>query len=139
VAKILIVDDEESDRLIIQAILELAGHETYLAQDGKEALRQFASLGIDAVVTDLQMPDVHGFELITVLRDFAKPPAVIAVSGTGVFQLQMAEALGARHTLTKPLDPVQLVEAVRLALEAAGHTPSPEVTRDDARASESDE
>ncbi len=118
-AKVLIVDDEEADRLIAQAILERAGHETFFAHDGEEALREYALRGIDVVVTDLQMPEVHGFELITVLRDFAKPPALVAVSGTGPFQLQMAEALGARYTLTKPLDPELLVDAVRRALEDA--------------------
>ena len=116
VARILIVDDEEADRLLIQAILEHAGHETVFAADGEEALRQLALKSIDIVVTDLQMPEVHGFELITVLRDFEKPPGVIAVSGTGPFQLHMAEALGAKYTLTKPLDPQLLVDAVNRTL-----------------------
>ncbi len=116
-AKILIVDDEESDRLLVQAILERAGHETFFAEDGEEALREYALHGIDLVVTDLQMPEVHGFELITILREFAKPPAVIAVSGTGPFQLHMAEALGAKYTLQKPLNPKLLLTAVDDALE----------------------
>jgi two-component system NtrC family sensor kinase len=116
VAKILIVDDEEADRLIAQAILERAGHETFFAFDGEDALRQYALKGVEVVITDLQMPEVHGFELITVLRDFEKPPAVIAISGTGSFQLSMAEALGAKYTLTKPLDPDLLIDAVNRAL-----------------------
>ena len=118
-AKILIVDDEEGDRLIAQAILERAGHETFFAHDGEDALRQFALKGIDVVVTDLQMPEVHGFELITVLRDFAKPPALVVVSGTGQFQLHMAEALGAKYTLQKPLTPEILIDAVDRALADA--------------------
>lgn len=115
-ARILIVDDEESDRLIAQAILAKAGHQTFFAHDGEEALRQYSSTGIDLVLTDLQMPEVHGFELITVLRDFDDPPAIVAVSGTGQFQLHMAEALGARHTLTKPIDPDSLLDAIDRAL-----------------------
>lgn len=116
-AKILIVDDEESDRLLVQAILEHAGHETFFAENGEDALREYALHGIDLVVTDLQMPEVHGFELITILREFDKPPAVIAVSGTGPFQLHMAEALGAKYTLQKPLNAKLLVTAVNDALE----------------------
>lgn len=116
VAKILIVDDEEGDRLIAEAILMRAGHECFFAHDGEEALRQYQLKGIDVVLTDLQMPEVHGFELITVLRDFHPPPALVAVSGTGQFQLSMAEALGAHYTLTKPLDPTLLVDAVARAL-----------------------
>lgn len=127
-AKILIVDDEEGDRLLAQAILERAGHETHFAHDGEEALRQYALRGVDLVLTDLQMPEVHGFELISVLRDFEKPPALVVVSGTGQFQLHMAEALGAKYTLSKPLDPELLIDAVDRALAeaSAGRDPGPD-------------
>ena len=116
-ARVLIVDDEEGDRLIAQAILARAGHETFFAHDGEDALRQFALTGIDVVLTDLQMPEVHGFELISVLRDFERPPALVVMSGTGQFQLQMAEALGAKYTLRKPLDPKLLLDAIERALK----------------------
>lgn len=115
VARILIVDDEESDRLLVQAVLARAGHETIVVEDGEQALRSLLEGGIDVVVTDLQMPDVHGFELITILREFSPPPAVIALSATGPFQLHMAEALGAQWTLRKPLDPQLLLDAVQRA------------------------
>lgn len=117
-ARILIVDDEESDRLLVQAVLARAGHETVVVEGGEEALRAFLESGIDIVVTDLQMPDVHGFELISILREFDPPPAVIAISATGPFQLHMAEALGAEWTLLKPLDPRLLLDAVSRALES---------------------
>jgi FixJ family two-component response regulator len=63
------------------------------------------------------MPEVHGFELISVLRDFERPPALVVMSGTGQFQLHMAEALGAKYTLQKPLDPRMLLDAIERALE----------------------
>ena len=115
-ARILIVDDEESERLLMQAILARAGHETFFAEDGAGALKQLEAHGVDIVITDLHMPDGHGFELITVLREFEKPPGLIAVSATGPFQLHMAEALGAKHTLQKPLDPKLLLGAVNQVL-----------------------
>ena len=118
--RILIVDDEEADRLLIQAILLRAGYETVLAPTGEEAFRSFLESGIDVVITDLQMPDIHGFELITILREFDPPPGVIAVSGTGPIQLHMAESLGARWTLQKPLNPELLLDAVERALAARG-------------------
>lgn len=117
-ARILIVDDEESDRLLVQAVLARAGHDTVVVEGGEEALREFLKSGIDIVVTDLQMPDVHGFELISILREFNPSPAVIALSATGPFQLHMAEALGAEWTLLKPLDPKLLLDAVGRAVEA---------------------
>ena len=114
-ARILIVDDEEMDRLLVQAVLARAGHETVVVEDGEDALRRYLESGIEIVITDLQMPDVHGFELISILREFTPPPAVIALSATGPFQLHMAEALGAEWTLKKPVDPNLLLDAVRRA------------------------
>ena len=111
-ARILIVDDEESDRLLERTILERRGHEAFLAANGEEALRKYQLKGIDVVITDLQMPEVHGFELITVLRDFSPRPSIIAVSGTGPDQLLMANALGAKFTLSKPIDAEKLIAAV---------------------------
>lgn len=118
-ATILIVDDDEADRLIAQAILVRAGHETFFAHDGEDALRQYALREIDLVLTDLHMPAVHGFELISVLRDFEKRPALVVMSGTGQVQLHMAEALGAKFTLQKPLDPELLLRTVDEALADA--------------------
>ena len=120
-ARILIVDDEEADRLLAKAILERAGHETYTAEGGEEALKQFLAGGIDVVLTDLQMPDVHGFELIAILQEFDPRPAVVAVSSSGAFKLHMAESLGARVTIRKPLDPVTLLDSVdRVLTDSSG-------------------
>ena len=119
-ATILIVDDEESDRLIAQAILARAGHRTHFANDGDEALDLLGKYSFDVVLTDLQMPQVHGFELISVLRELERRPALVVMSSTGQFQLQMAEALGATYTLQKPLDADLLVDAVERAVGDAG-------------------
>lgn len=115
--KILIVDDVETDLLLMQSVLARAGYPTDVAVTGEDALRRYLDDSVDVVITDLHMPDVHGFELITILREFVQPPVVIAVSGSGPFQLHMAEQLGAHLTLSKPLDPVLLVDAVKRALE----------------------
>ncbi len=82
-ARILIVDDDEADRIVLGTILKRAGHETHFAADGDEALKEYRAQAIEIVVTDLQMPKVHGLELITLLRDLSPRPAIIAVSGTG--------------------------------------------------------
>lgn len=118
-ARILIVDDEEGDRLIAQAILARAGHETHFAEDGEEALDQFRAYEFEVVLTDLQMPEVHGFELISLLRELEKRPVLVVMSSTGPFQLHMAEALGAKYTLQKPLDADLLLDAIERALADA--------------------
>jgi len=88
-----------------------------MAGDGDEALERCAGKDIDVVVTDLQMRNLHGLELISILRDFEPRPRIIAISGTGEDQLDMAHALGAEVTLSKPITPDQLLEAVTSVLE----------------------
>ncbi len=116
-APILIVDDNESDRTILSAILERAGHETFVAENGEAAVSLCLGRTFEVVITDLQMHEVHGLELITFLRDLSPRPAIIAISGTGSVQLDMAQALGATVTLLKPVDPEELLSAVTEAVD----------------------
>ena len=115
-ASILVVDDDESDRFVLSAILGRAGHETFFAEDGRDAVSVYGATDIDVVVTDLEMPALHGLELITLLRELSPRPAIIAISGTGSAQLDMAAAIGADATLTKPVDPEELLRAVEMAV-----------------------
>lgn len=112
-ARLLVVDDEEADRIVLKTILERAHHQVFLAKDGREALELFDGKGIEVLITDLQMSNVHGLELITIVREFDPRPPIIAISGTGEVQLDMAQALGAQKTLTKPVRPDELLTAVR--------------------------
>jgi CheY-like chemotaxis protein len=115
-ARLLVVDDEEADRVVLQTILERADHEVFVARDGREALEVYEGRNIEVLITDLQMSDVHGLELITIVREFNPRPPIIAISGTGEIQLEMAQALGAQRTLTKPVRPEDLLAAVREVL-----------------------
>jgi CheY-like chemotaxis protein len=117
VARILIVDDNESDRTILSAVLERAGHETFVAEDGEAAVSLCREKSFQVVITDLQMHEIHGLELITLLRDLSPRPTIIAISGTGSVQLHMAQALGATVTLRKPVDPEELLRAITEAVD----------------------
>lgn len=119
-ARILIVDDDEADRVLVRAILQKGDHEIFFAEDGDEALRILGARQIQIVITDLQMPRVHGLELISVIRDFEPRPAIIAISGTGSPQLEMADAIGAQWTIEKPIDPFELLDAVAEAIDPPG-------------------
>lgn len=111
-ARLLVVDDDEADRVVLRTILERAQHEVWVAKDGAEALTHFQGNRIDVVITDLQMANVHGLELITILRDLSPRPGIIAISATGEAQLDMARLIGASHTLQKPVRPDILLNAV---------------------------
>ncbi|MHB1195073.1 MAG: response regulator [Longimicrobiales bacterium] len=86
------------------------------AADGVEALLNLRTQDIDLVITDLQLPDIHGLELISVLRGRSPRPIVIVVSGTGPDQLAIAKAVGAQFTLNKPVYAEQLMAMVEQAL-----------------------
>jgi CheY-like chemotaxis protein len=113
-ARLLVVDDDEADRVVLRTILERAHHVVFIARDGQEALElvRGQERGIQVVITDLQMRNVHGLELISILRDLRPRPHIIAISGTGEEQLDMAHAIGAQKTLAKPVRPDELLTAV---------------------------
>ena len=67
-ANVLIVDDEEMDRLLERTMVEDAGHTPFFANDGEVALKVYEEHDIDVVITDLRMPNVDGLRLIQAAR-----------------------------------------------------------------------
>jgi len=116
VARVLIVDDEPTDRAILANIIEQAGHECHFASGGLEALETYLRGGIDIIVTDLQMPDGGGLELIEALKSLLPETAIIAVSGMKPEGLAEARSKGATAALSKPVDPQELIEAIAQAV-----------------------
>jgi len=117
-ARVLIVDDDETDRLLIKSILEAGAHELFLAASGEEALKLYLRHPIDVVVTDIQMPHGDGIELISALKGLNSEVAIVAVSGKDLHKLEIAQLAGAQTILPKPLDPDRLVSAVARACGA---------------------
>lgn len=132
-ARILLVDDIEQVRRAMGRALERRGHEVETAGDGKRALAALGAAPHDLVVTDLNMPDMDGIELILAIKDRWPGVPVIAVSGGGMMPkevlLKNAEILGAVTTLAKPVDLEDLYAAVDAALGRSPsdrHPPSPD-------------
>ena len=115
-ARILIVEDEQTDQRILRTILEKSGHITYVAWDGEQAFKTYMKKDIDVVVTDLQMPKVDGLEFIEALRALFPAAAIIAVSGEGPTRLAQAKLEGALAAFKKPVDPEELLKAVADAI-----------------------
>jgi chemosensory pili system protein ChpA (sensor histidine kinase/response regulator) len=116
--RVLLVDDSVSVRRFVRQMLERAGLEVVTAADGEEALERLRDIRVDAVVTDLEMPKVNGYELI---RDLRRRPAtrtvpiVVLTTRAGDKHLDVARRLGVTHYVTKPVEEqsfVRLVEAV---------------------------
>lgn len=79
--RILLVDDEPSIRFVLGAVLEQAGYQVDAAEDGFAALKKMQSAMPDLVITDLRMPNMNGFELLSVLRTRSPQLPTIAISG----------------------------------------------------------
>ena len=110
---ILVVEDEEELRTLIERMLKPAGHEVVKVKSGKEAVRLCQERSFDLVITDLAMPDMGGLELIHSLRGSHKNLPVLAISGA--FSrgfLRVATALGAVGTLKKPFKQENLLAMV---------------------------
>ncbi len=114
-ARVLIVDDSRLERVLLGRIIEQAGHECHFATGGLEALETYLRGGIDIVVTDLQMPDGGGLELIEALAALLPGVAIIAVSGMRPEVLAEARSKGAAAAFSKPVDPQELLEAIAQA------------------------
>src|SRR5262245_10575475 len=105
--RVLVVDDSLSVRKFVGMMLERAGLEVRLASDGHEALGLLAEAASDLVVTDLEMPRVNGFELITDLRrrpETRDIPVIVLTTRAGEKHLTLARKLGVEHYVTKPVE-----------------------------------
>jgi CheY-like chemotaxis protein len=79
--RILVVDDEERLRTVAQAILQSEGYEVQCAVDGFDGLTKLNQSLPDVVISDLRMPNMNGFEFLSVVRTRFPQIAVIAISG----------------------------------------------------------
>lgn len=111
-AHILIVDDEETDRLGLAAMLESGGHEISFAEEGNEALEMYLRRHVHVVVTDMVMPGGDGLGLISALKHVDPQAAIIAISGKSRSQLEASKIFGADMILEKPIGREELLAAV---------------------------
>jgi two-component system nitrogen regulation response regulator NtrX len=115
-AKILIVDDEQSIRTTLGKILEDEGHRTSLCDSGEEALAQFARDDFDLIILDLWLPGVDGMTVLERFRTAGAPP-VIVISGHGNIDTAVrATRLGAYDFLEKPLALERVILTITHAL-----------------------
>ena len=131
-ANVLIVDDEEMDRLLESTIIEEAGHTSFFANDGETAIQMYKESDFALVVTDLQMPKVDGLSLIRRIMAHDPGAAIIAVSGLPQ-HLDAAEELGAVAGLVKPVAPQDLIDTVQEVLGKLPprQAPAPQPTGED--------
>ncbi len=119
-ARLLVVDDNKVNRLLLTRNLELMGHRVATAENGRMALDMLRREPFDLMLLDLEMPEMNGFEVLEQLgRDLAlrDVPVVVTSSLEGLDNVVRSIELGAEDYLTKPVNVVLLKARVGASLE----------------------
>jgi len=115
---ILVVDDQETNRVTLERILRRENWAVQQAQDGQAALEKVRENPPDVIVTDLKMPGMNGLELLKAVRTLYPDTEVILMTAYGTVETAVdAMKVGAYDYVTKPLKRSEIVSAVRKALE----------------------
>ncbi|MDY0151352.1 MAG: response regulator [Candidatus Cloacimonas sp.] len=115
-AKILVIEDDDSFRNVLVQMLSKAGYEVRQAGDGNQALAECAAFDPDLVLTDIIMPDKEGLETIQELLALRPNLKIVAMSGGGKYgpdsYLPLAQKLGAKACLQKPFMREELISTI---------------------------
>ena len=118
-ARILVVDDSASMRQMVAFALSWAGFSVDEAEDGQVALGRAQGQKFNAVVTDVNMPNMDGISLIRALRglpDYKFTPMLMLTTESAADKKAEGKAAGATGWLVKPFNPEQLVATVQKVL-----------------------
>jgi two-component system chemotaxis response regulator CheY len=117
VKKILITEDSATMRSLLASTIEsLEGYETVEAGTGFEALRLLPRENVDLIITDINMPDINGLELISYVRNnpnYKSIPLIIVSTEGSEKDKEKGIALGANEYLVKPFNPAELQALIR--------------------------
>ncbi len=119
-ASVLVVDDDESVRLLVRKVLSRFGYEIREAATGLDALHSITTLPPDIVLLDLTLPDVDGTEVLEKLRHSTAIPVIVVSGRDDERDRILGLDLGADDYLTKPFSIGELEARVRAVLRRVG-------------------
>lgn len=118
---ILVVDDEENIRFLVESGLKLAGLDTVAARDGREALTAITEHRPHLIVLDVMMPELDGFEVLRRLRDRGdRTPVIFLTARDATEDRVKGLTSGGDDYVVKPFAIAELVARVELRLQQAG-------------------
>jgi two-component system response regulator HydG len=119
--RVLVVDDQPAMAEMVGDALDEQGMEAVVVSSGKEAARRLEKERVDALVTDLRMPDLDGLELLALSQKLSPERPVIVMTAYGAIDSAIESIRrGASHYLTKPFKLEELVIFLQRSLEQAG-------------------
>lgn len=117
---ILVVDDDKSTRLFLEAVLSGAGYTVSTANNGRHALEVLDSEHIDLVVLDIMMPEMDGYEFTKTLRDSQNNLPILMVSAKQLpSDKHKGFIVGTDDYMTKPIDDEEMLYRIRALLRRA--------------------
>lgn len=115
---VLIVDDDPSQRRLLQGAVERQGFATRTAEDGAQAVAQAADPAVDVVLLDLIMPGVSGMEALAAIRQKREDlPVIVLTASGGIDTVVKAMQAGANDFFVKPASPERVLVSIRNALK----------------------
>jgi two-component system response regulator RegX3 len=127
VARVLVVEDEESFSDALSYMLRKEGFEVSVAPTGTSALTQFDRTGADIVLLDLMLPEMSGTEVCRQLRQRSHVPIIMVTARDSEIDKVVGLEIGADDYVTKPYSPRELVARIRAVLRRQGD-PAPETS-----------
>ncbi|MGI8778385.1 MAG: response regulator transcription factor [Acidimicrobiales bacterium] len=118
--RVLVIDDDPVILELLRINFEIEGFEVISACDGQEGLRRAGTDHPDVILSDIMMPRLDGLELLARLRGdpaTAEVPVVLLSAKAQRAEVDRGLALGADDYVTKPFDPLELLDRVNAALD----------------------
>lgn len=120
VKKILIVEDDQHIRKLLNILIRRDDVEIQEAVEGNEALTKVLAGGWDLVILDIMMPNVDGFSILKQMREndaTARIPVIVVTAKTEDKDLMKGYSMGANYYITKPFEPQDLIHSIELILK----------------------
>ena len=116
-SRVLIIDDDPHTREVLQLLLSEEGYEPIAAQDALSGIRAAYHTQPDAILLDITMPDVDGFEACRRLRKMTSAP-ILFLTGTATATEDVTQGfdVGADDFITKPFNPPELISRLTACL-----------------------